>query len=87
MFADRYLAQLEQKYPHWTRMGRSLTSGGGYQLWVNVEQKPVIVDYWPSADEYRVGIALIYAPDSLLRNQWMTMVELEVNKLELTARK
>ncbi len=83
-FADRYLAQLEQKYPHWKRKERSLTYGN-YQLWVEVEERPYIVEHWPSDDDYRVGIGLIYAPDSRRRGEWMAMIDTEVNARAMTA--
>jgi hypothetical protein len=83
-FADRYLAQLESKYGDWGRSGRSLTNNS-YQLWVYVERKPPVVDYWPSSKQFRVSIGLIYAPDTLARNEWMAIIYMEVNNLELTA--
>lgn len=83
-FADRYLASLESKYSHWRRRGRSL-SFGDYQLWVEVEEKPLIVDYWPSHKNSRVAIGLIYSPGSIGRSGWMALVNREVNNLELTA--
>ena len=81
VFADRYLAQLAEKYPHWKLSGRSL-SNGSYQLWVEVEQRPYIEDYWPSRHDYRVGVGLIYAPDSVRRGEWMAMIDAEINKRE-----
>jgi hypothetical protein len=84
-FADRYLAQLETKYANWTRSKRSLTNEQ-YQLWVDIEQKPTVTDYWPSSKKFRVAIGLIYAPDTLARNEWMSIIYMEVNNLELSAR-
>ena len=84
-FADRYLAQLETKYAEWNRSGRSLTNDE-YQLWVDVERKPPVVDHWPSAKSFRVAIGLIYAPDTLARNEWMAIIYMEINNLELAAR-
>ena len=85
-FADHYLAQLETKYADWDRSGRSLTNDE-YQLWVDIEQKPPVIDYWPSAKKFRVAIGLIYAPDTLARNEWMAIIYMEVNNLELAASK
>jgi hypothetical protein len=84
-FADRYLTQLATKYPDWNRSGRSLTNDE-YQLWVDIEQKPPIIDHWPSAKKFRVAIGLIYAPDTLARNEWMAIIYMEINNLELAAR-
>lgn len=83
-FADRYLASLEEKYGHWKRRGRSLTSGD-YQLWVDIEERPPIADYWPSHKNSRVAIGLIYSPDSIGRSEWMALINRELNNLELTA--
>ena len=85
-FGDRYLSSLEEKYGQWTRRGRSLTYGD-YQLWVDIEEKPPIIDYWPSHKNSRVVIALIFAPDSAARSEWMAMIQSEVNDLKLTAKK
>ena len=85
-FANRYLASLEGKYSHWKRSGRSLTYGD-YQLWVDIEEKPPIVDHWPSPKNSRVAIGLIFAPDSVGRSEWMALIHRELNDLELTARK
>jgi len=84
-FADRYLSSLEEKYSHWKRRGRSLTYGD-YQLWVEVEEKPPIVDHWPSHKNARVAIGLIFAPDSVGRSEWMALIGREVNNLEVTAK-
>jgi len=84
-FADRYLAQLETKYPAWNRSGRSLANDE-YQLWVDIEKKPPVIDYWPSAKKFRVAIGLIYAPETLARNEWMAIIYMEINNLELAAR-
>lgn len=84
-FAKSYMASLAERYAHWKRRTDSLTYGD-YQLWVDVEEKPPIVDYWPSRQNVRVGIGLIFAPDSLGRSEWMALVDQEVNNLQLTAR-
>ncbi len=84
-FADQYLSSLEEKYSHWKRRGRSLTHGD-YQLWVDVEEKPPIVDHWPSRKNSRVAIGLIFAPDSLGRSNWMALIHSEVHDPELTAK-
>jgi hypothetical protein len=83
-FADRYLSNLEEKYSNWKRRGRSLTYGD-YQLWVEVEEKPPIVDHWPSRKNSRVAIGLIFAPDSVGRSEWMALIHREVHDLDLTA--
>ncbi len=85
VFADRYLSSLELRYDHWIRRGRSLTFGD-YQLWVDIEEKPLIVDYWPSDMNTRVAIGLIYARESLGRNEWMALIKSEVGNLEFAAR-
>ena len=84
-FADSYLSSLEKKYSDWKRRGRSLTYGD-FQLWVEVEEKPPIVDHWPSHKNSRVAIGLIFAPDSAGRSEWMALIDREVNKLDLTAK-
>jgi len=84
-FADRYLSNLEKKYSHWKRRGRSLTYGD-YQLWVDVEEKPPIVDHWPSRNNSRVAIGLIFAPDSMGRSEWMALIHREVSNLELSVK-
>jgi hypothetical protein len=84
VFADRYLSSLELRYDHWIRRGRSLTYGD-YQLWVDIEEKPLIVDYWPSEMDTRVAIGLIYARESLGRNEWMALIKSEVGNLEFAA--
>ncbi len=85
VFADRYLSVLGKKYGHWIRRGRSLTDGD-YQLWVDIEEKPPIVDYWPSHKKSRVAIGLIYAPDSLGRRDWMALVRSEISNPKIVAR-
>jgi len=85
-FADRYLSNLEAKYGHWKRRGRSLTYGD-YQLWVDIEEKPPFVDHWPSRKNSRVAIGLIYAPDSTGRNEWMSLIDREVHDTDLAAKK
>jgi hypothetical protein len=54
-------------------------------LWVEIEKKPPIVEYWASPNKYRVAIGLIYTPDSLGRSEWMAIVYMEANNLALTA--
>lgn len=85
-FANQYLSALEEKYGHWKRKGRSLTNGD-YQLWVDIEEKPPIVEYWPSHKKSRVAIGLIFAPDSTARGKWMALISREVNNFELAAKK
>ena len=85
VFADRYLCSLETKYSHWDRRGRALTYGD-YQLWVDIEEKPPLDDDWPADENIRVAIALIYAPDSPGRSEWMTLIGRELGKMELAAR-
>ena len=85
VFADRYLSVLGDKYSHWISRGRSLTDGD-YQLWVDIEEKPPIVDYWPSHKKSRVAIGLIYAPDSIGRRDWMALVKSEIGNPKIVAR-
>ncbi|MCH8867990.1 MAG: hypothetical protein IID58_14215 [Proteobacteria bacterium] len=84
VFANRYLSNLELKYSHWVHRGRSLTYGD-YQLWVEIEEKPLIVDDWPSDKNSRVAIGLIYARDSLGRNEWMALINSEIGKIKFAA--
>jgi len=84
-FANQYLSSLETKYSHWKRRGQSLTYGD-YQLWVEMEEKSPIADDWPSHMKSRVAIGLIFAPKSPGRIEWMTLIDREINNLELTAR-
>lgn len=84
-FADNYLAALKKKYPHWKLRGRSLTYGD-HQLWVDIEEKPLFGEHWPSHKKTRVAIGLILAPDSAGRNEWMALIHREVNNFELTAK-
>ena len=85
VFADQYLSKLEEKYGHWKRRGRSLTYGN-YQLWVDVEEKTLIAEHWPSHKNSRVAIGLIFAPDSEGRNDWMALISGEVSNPDLTSR-
>ena len=85
-FANQYLSALEEKYGHWQRRGRSLTYGD-YQLWVDIEEKPPVVEYWPSHKKSRVAIGLIFAPDSTSRSEWMALISSEVDKLEVAAKR
>ena len=77
-FSDRYMQTLQTTYSSWKR-GRNTLTNGDYQLWVDLEQKPPIVDYWASDKKFRVSVALIYAPGSGVRNSWMTLVKRESN--------
>ena len=78
---DRYVLALEDEYSDWKRRRSTLTNGD-YQLWVDLEQKPPIVDHWPSAKKFRVSVALIYAPDSAARAEWMAMIKSELDGLQ-----
>jgi hypothetical protein len=75
-FSDRYMQTLQTTYSSWKR-GRNTLTDADYQLWVDLEQKPPIVDHWPSDKKFRVSVALIYAPGSTQRNAWMTLVKRE----------
>lgn len=75
-FADSYRRILEGKYPHWKSRPSTLTHGN-YQLWVDIEERPPIVEHWPSEKNFRVAIALIYAPDSSHRDDWLAMLRRE----------
>jgi hypothetical protein len=55
-------------------------------LWVDIEEKPPIVEHWPSHKNSRVAIGLIFAPDSVGRSEWMALIQRELNNLELTAK-
>lgn len=79
VFANRYLSALEKKYSHWLRRGRSLTYGD-YELWVDIEEKPPIIEHWPSHKNSRVAIGLIYAPHSRGRSEWMALIDSEIGK-------
>lgn len=72
-FADRFMQSLETKYSSWKRSRNTLTNAD-YQLWVELEQKPPIVDHWPSEKKFRVSVALIFTPESAARNAWMDRV-------------
>ncbi|MDH3265654.1 MAG: hypothetical protein OEM25_01700 [Gammaproteobacteria bacterium] len=84
VFAKRYMESLAAKYPHWKHRGSSL-SYGDYQLWVDVEEKPPIVDYWPSPLNIRVAIGLIFSPDSSGRIEWMTLIRSELGQVEFAS--
>lgn len=79
-FSDRYLQTLEDQYRNWRRRRVSLTNGD-YQLWVDLEERPPIIDHWPSAKKFRVSVALIYAPDSARRKDWMAMIAQEAGAI------
>ena len=85
VFAKRYMESLMAKYPHWKRRRSSLTYGN-YQLWVDVEEKPPIVDHWPSSLNTRVAIGLIFSPDSTGRIDWMSLIKSELGQVEFAAR-
>jgi hypothetical protein len=90
-FLERYTQILDDEYGDWKRHRILFTSvksftNGKYQLWVDFEQKPSIVDHWPSDKKYRVGVALTYALDSSARNNWIAMINLELGRGKLTAR-
>ena len=75
-FADHYLRLVEQQYGHWKRR-RNVFTNGDYQLWVDLEEKPPTYDHWPSEMDFRVSVALIFAPDSTRRNEWLAMIRQE----------
>ena len=75
-FSDRYMQTVETTYSNWKR-GRNTLTSADYQMWVDLEQKPPIVDYWPSDKKFRVSVALVYAPGSAARNSWMVLVRRE----------
>jgi hypothetical protein len=52
----------------------------------SLEEKPQTADQWPRHRDSCVAIELIFAPDSVGRSEWMTLIHREVNNLELTAR-
>lgn len=85
-FAEGYLRNLETKYSDWRRR-RSSLSNGDYQFWVDLEQKPPIIDYWPSDKKFRVSAALTYAPDSLAQRDWRAKIDTEVDEQRLRAGK
>lgn len=75
-FADHYLRLVEQQYGHWKRR-RNVFTNGDYQLWVDLEEKPPTYDHWPSEMDFRVSVALIFAPDSVPRGKWLTKIQRE----------
>jgi len=75
-FSDRYMQTLETKYSGWKRRRNTLTNAD-YQLYVDLEQKPPIVDYWPSDKKFRVSVALVFTPESATRHAWMVLVKRE----------
>ena len=77
-FLDRHMQTLQTTYSGWKR-GRNTLTKADYQMWVELEQKPPIVDHWPSDKKFRVSVALVYAPESSVRNSWMTLVKRESN--------
>ena len=76
-FSDRYMEIFETEYSSWKRRRNTLTNGD-YQLWVDLEQRPPIVDYWPSDKRFRVSVALIYAPETAARDAWMLRLRREL---------
>jgi len=85
-FAEGYLRSLEKKYGDWRRRRSSLTNGD-YQFWVDLEQRPPIVDHWPSHKKFRVSTALTFAHDSAAQKEWMAKIDSEVGDRNLSARK
>jgi hypothetical protein len=84
-FSERYVQILENEYGDWKRRRNSFTNGK-YQLWVDLEKKPPVVDHWPSDKKYRVAVALTYAPDSSARSEWMAVINWELNGGKLSTR-
>lgn len=79
VFADRYSRTLEEKYDHWKHRRGSFTNGD-YQLFVDLEQRsPIGDDHWPSNKKFRVSVALIFAPDSVPRKDWMETIKKEAD--------
>lgn len=76
-FSDRYLQILETEYSSWKRRRNTLTNGD-YQLWVDLEERPPLVDFWPSKKKFRVSVALIFTPESAARDAWMVRVRREL---------
>ncbi len=90
-FLERYTQILENEYGDWKRRRILFTNvntftNGKYQLWVDLEQKPPIVDHWPSDKKYRVGVALTYALDSSARSDWIAVINWELDGGKLSAR-
>lgn len=85
-FAEGYLRNLEKKHSDWSRR-RSSLSNGHYQFWVDFEQKPPIIDHWPSNKRFRVSTALTFAPDSAAQRDWMARVDTEADEQRMSARK
>ena len=75
-FSDRHMQTLETTYSNWKR-GRNTLTNADYQMWVDLEQKPPIVDHWPSDKKFRVSVALVFAPESTARNAWVARVTRE----------
>lgn len=84
LFAEQYVQSLQKQYGHWKHRRSSLTNGE-YQMWVDVEQRPPIVDHWPSRKKFRVSVALIYAPESESRSDWQALLQTELSGMELSA--
>jgi len=90
-FSERYTQVIETEYGDWKRQWFSFTTidsftNGKYQLWVDLEHKPPMADHWPSDKKYRVGVALTYALDSSARNDWIAMINWELESRNLSAR-
>lgn len=87
-FMDRYMDNLEKKYSDWKHersrwhRKRAPLTNGQYQLWTDLEQRPPIVDHWPSSKKFRVSVALVFAPESEGRSEWMTRIKNELNDLQ-----
>jgi hypothetical protein len=58
---------------------------GDYQLWVDIEEKSSLDYDWSADKNFRVAIALIYAPDSPGRSEWMTMIGSDLGEIELAS--
>lgn len=84
-FSDQYFGSLETRYGDWVRR-RNTLSNGDYQIWVDLEQKSPFAGYWPSDGKFRISVALTFAPESALRQQWMAAISSEVNGEKLSAR-
>jgi hypothetical protein len=54
-------------------------------MWVDLEQKSPFVDHWPSDKEFRVSVALIFAPDSAPRRNWIATLQKESDSLAAVA--
>lgn len=80
-FSVRHMQTLETKYGNWKRR-RNTLSHGDYEMWLDLEQKPPIVEHWPSDKKFRVSVALVFAPDSTAKSAWMAKVMSEAGPPE-----